>query len=212
MIGLKLFSTNPLTPPTKKTEENEMICIYTKRISTMIAVVVTLAVSQLFASSYSKKVELQDSWLTAKTKIALAADSRVKGAQVSVETRKGVVTLRGKVDSDAALEAAVSIASRIDGVKAVTNDLQVVPPSSRDAVEEKDEIITERVKEHIARDAFVMKDSRLKNASIGVVTNAGVVSLTGTVSDLLVSAQASWTTWQVKGVKSVRNDLLVSGK
>lgn len=189
-----------------------MICIYTKRISTMIAVVVTLAVSQLFASSYSKKVELQDSWLTAKTKIALAADSRVKGIQVSVETRKGVVTLRGKVDSDAALEAAVSIASRIDGVKAVTNDLQVVPPSSRDAVEEKDEIITERVKEHIARDAFVMKDSRLKNASIGVVTNAGVVSLTGTVSDLLVSAQASWTTWQVKGVKSVRNDLLVSGK
>lgn len=189
-----------------------MIFIHTKRIGTMIAVIVAMAATQLFASSYSKKAELQDSWLTAKTKISLAADSRVKGSQVSVETRKGVVTLRGKVDSDAALEAAVSIASRIEGVKAVSNDLQVVPPSQRDAVEEKDEIITDRVRDHIAKDAYVMNDSRLKNASIGVVTNAGVVSLTGTVSDLLVSAQASWTTWQVKGVKSVKNDLIVSRK
>lgn len=189
-----------------------MIFIYTKRIGAMIALIVMLAATQLFAGSYSKKAQIQDSWLTAKTKIALAADSRVKGSQVSVETRKRVVTLRGKVDSDTALEAAISIASRIEDVKSVRNDLQVVPPSQRDVVEEKDEIITQRVLDHIARDAYVMDDASLKNASIGVVTNAGVVSLTGTVSDLLVSAQASWTTWQVKGVKSVKNDLIVSRK
>jgi osmotically-inducible protein OsmY len=54
-----------------------------------------------------------------------------------------------------------------------------------------------------------MKNNSLKNARIGVVTNAGVVSLSGDVSTLLVSAQASWTARQITGVKAVKNDLVV---
>ena len=92
------------------------------------------------------------------------------------------------------------------------NDLQVVAPSTRDAVEEKDEAITARVKEHIAKELHLMKDSRLKNADINVQTNAGVVSLTGEVPDITTSAQASWMTRQVPGVKSVKNDLTVKEK
>jgi len=41
-----------------------------------------------------------DSWITSKTKIALFADERVKGRDVSVETMKGEVSLRGKVDTE----------------------------------------------------------------------------------------------------------------
>ena len=114
--------------------------------------------------------------------------------------------LRGKVDSDAAKHAAEGITAGLDGVKTVKNDLQVVAPSTREAVEEKDEAITARVKEHIA------KDAHLKNADIDVQTNAGVVSLTGEVQDIMTSAQASWTAWQVPGVKSVKNDLTVKEK
>jgi len=55
------------------------------------------------------KAEVTDSWLTARTKIALYADERVKGAQVSVETVSGTVRLQGKVDSDEARTAAASI-------------------------------------------------------------------------------------------------------
>ena len=73
------------------------------------------------------KTEAADSWLTAKTKIALYADERVKGGQVSVETVRGTVILRGKVDSDEARTAADSIAKNLEHVKAVKNDLQVVP-------------------------------------------------------------------------------------
>ena len=36
-----------------------------------------------------EKALINDSWLTAKTKIALAADSRVKGRQIEVETTAG---------------------------------------------------------------------------------------------------------------------------
>jgi len=35
----------------------------------------------------------------------------------------------------------------LDGVKTVKNDLEVVAPSKRDAVEDKDEAVTARVKE-----------------------------------------------------------------
>ena len=114
--------------------------------------------------------------------------------------------LRGKVDSDEAKRAAEGIAAGLDGVKTVKNELQIVAPSTREAVQEKDEAITARVKAHFA------KDTHLKNIVIAVQTNARVVSLTGEVLDITTSAQASWTAWQVPGVKSVKNDLTVKEK
>ena len=154
----------------------------------------------------AEKTPINDAWLTAKTKIALAADGRVKGRQIDVETTKGVVMLRGKVDSDGAKHAAGDITKMLDGVKTVKNDLEVVAPSKHEAVEEKDEAITARVKETFA------KDAHLTNAAIAVQTNAGVVSLTGEVKDIMTSANASWTAWFVPGVKYVKNDLAVKEK
>jgi hyperosmotically inducible protein len=165
-----------------------------------------IAVPAIAVDVSKEKALVNDSWLTAKTKIALAADSRVKGRQIEVETTEGRVILRGKVDSDTAKRAAEGITAGLDGVKTVKNELQVVAPSTREAVEEKDEAITARVKEHFAKDAY------LKKADIDVQTNAGVVSLTGEVRDIMTSAQASWTAWQVPGVKSVKNDLTVKEK
>ncbi|OGW48029.1 MAG: hypothetical protein A2V62_08585 [Nitrospirae bacterium RBG_19FT_COMBO_58_9] len=158
------------------------------------------------ADKATEKTPINDTWLTAKTKIALAADGRVKGRQIDVETTQGVVMLRGKVDSDAAKHAAADIAKLLDGVKSVKNDLEVVAPSRQAAVEDKDEAITVHVKEHFA------KDAHLKKADIAVQTNAGVVSLTGEVKDIMTSANASWTAWFVSGVKSVKNDLTVKEK
>ncbi len=158
------------------------------------------------AAKADEKTPINDSWITAKTKIALFADSRVKGSDINIETTQGALMIRGKVDSDAAKQTAEGIAKGIDGVKSVKNDLQVVAPSKREAVDDKDDAITARVNEQIA------KDSHLKKSGIHAQTNAGVVSLTGEVQDLMTSAQASWTAWQVPGVKSVKNDLTVKEK
>jgi hyperosmotically inducible periplasmic protein len=167
---------------------------------------VLIAAPATVSGKATEKTPINDTWLTAKTKIALAADGRVKGRQIDVETTKGVVMLRGKVDSGAAKQAAGDITKMVDGVKSVKNDLEVVAPSKREAVEDKDEAITARVKEHFA------KDAHLKHADIAVQTNAGVVSLTGEVPDIMTSANASWTAWFVPGVKSVKNDLTVKEK
>lgn len=146
------------------------------------------------------KSGVNDSWLTARTKIALFADERVKGRQVGVETVKGVVTLRGKVDSDEAKAAAASLAGGIEGVKSVRNDLQVVAPADRKAVDISDTDITRQV------EARLSKDPRLKN--VDVRTDRGVVSLTGDVPGIGASAHASEIARQVPSVRSVKNELV----
>lgn len=75
--------------------------------------------------------EITDSWLTAKSKIALFADERVKGRQITVETKEGVVTLRGTVSSADERAAAADIVARVEHVKGVRNELQVALPGAR---------------------------------------------------------------------------------
>jgi hyperosmotically inducible protein len=148
------------------------------------------------------KTAVSDSWITSKTKIALFADERVKGTQVSVDTMKGgVVHLRGKVDSAEAKAAAEQIAANIEGVKSVKNDLQVVAPSARKVVAAQDADIDRAVQKRLSADA------QLK--SVDVRTDAGIVTLTGEVPSIVAAARASEMARAVPGVKSVKNELTV---
>ena len=147
------------------------------------------------------KSEISDSWLTAKTKIALFADERVKGRQISVETGKGTVMLRGKVDSEEAKAAAESIATGIDGVQGVKNELQVVAPTERAAVDASDKDIQKAVEDRLAADPQLKRtDAR---------SDSRVVTLTGEVPGIGHSARASEIARGVPGVRSVKNDLTV---
>lgn len=173
------------------------------RTITKLGLSLLAATAGLTAAAAEGPSALSDAMTTAKAKIALFADGRVKGTEVSVETKSGLVLLRGKVDSDDARLAAGEIAKSVDGATSVKNELQVVPRVSREAVEEKDEAIDAHVRRRL---------KGLKGAAITVKTNAGVVSLSGTVGDLTTSAKASWKAWSVKGVKSVKNDLTIVEK
>jgi hyperosmotically inducible protein len=181
--------------------------MHTSTVSTFFAAFV-IGGALLSGSAFGRAEEktMSDSWITAKTKIALFADSRVKGSDISVATTNGAVIIRGKADTDTAKQAAEAIAKEVQGAKTVKNDLQVVAPSKREATDDKDEAITARVNKQMAQDA------QLKTAGINAQTNAGVVSLSGEVADLSTSAHASWSAWQVPGVKSVKNDVMVKEK
>jgi hyperosmotically inducible periplasmic protein len=147
------------------------------------------------------KTGMSDSWMTSKTKIALFSDDRVKGRQVHVETKDGVVYLRGKVDSSEAKAAATDVAKGIDGVKNVKNELQVVAPSTRAAVEADDKQIYKNVEQRFKQ------DPQLKSAKIDAKVDAGVVILTGEVKSIDTSARASEIARSVPGVRYVKNDL-----
>jgi hyperosmotically inducible protein len=202
---------------TKTRFKEEATMRYGKTMTTITILTALLAAAPLTAGAQSKmeeakdkakgmtrdaKTAVSDTWITSKTKIALYADERVKGTQISVDTMKGgVVHLRGKVDSAEAKSAAGDIAKGIEGVQSVKNDLQVVAPSSRKMVDAKDEDITKAVETRFSRDAQLKK--------VDVRIDAGVATLTGEVPSITVAAKASEMARNTPGVKSVKNELTV---
>lgn len=64
---------------------------------------------------------ISDSWITTKVKSTLLYSSSVSGADISVNTSKGIVTLAGKVDSGAEQALAIELAQNIRGVKSVSS-------------------------------------------------------------------------------------------
>ena len=72
---------------------------------------------------------IENSVLTSKVKVALLGDPQVKGMQVEVNSRDGVVTLVGSLDSAADVERAIAVAKGVEGVKAVESRLKA-PASS----------------------------------------------------------------------------------
>jgi len=145
------------------------------------------------------RAEVADSWLTAKTKIALYSDERVKGRQIGVETVKGTVMLRGKVDSDEARTAAASIAQGVEHVKAVKNDLQVVAIGDRKATDISDKDITRQIESRFSKTSQLSK--------VDVRTDGGMVTLTGAAPSIGASARASELARDVSGVRAVKNEL-----
>lgn len=66
-----------------------------------------------------------DGWLTTKIQAQYFADQEVKGRNVDVTARDGVVTLSGAVESERARQRAVEIARGTDGVQRVEDQLSV---------------------------------------------------------------------------------------
>ncbi|GMV69543.1 MAG: hypothetical protein AMXMBFR76_19820 [Pseudomonadota bacterium] len=63
-----------------------------------------------------------DAWITTKVKAQLLADSDIKGLDINVSTKDGVVTLAGMVPSKMVRDKAISIAKGVKGVKSVNSD------------------------------------------------------------------------------------------
>ena len=68
---------------------------------------------------------IEDGVITAKVKTALLADPDVKGLRIDVDTKNGVVTLKGTADKPANRDRAVAIAKDTSGVKSVDSHLVI---------------------------------------------------------------------------------------
>lgn len=68
---------------------------------------------------------VDDSVITTKVKAAIFHEPGLKVSEVQVETFKGVVQLSGFVSSRADINGAVRVASAVNGVKSVTNDMKL---------------------------------------------------------------------------------------
>lgn len=68
---------------------------------------------------------ISDAAMTAKVKAAILAEPTLSSLQISVNTTNEEVTLSGAVDSQQNIDKAKEIASAVDGVKRVENQLLV---------------------------------------------------------------------------------------
>ena len=63
-----------------------------------------------------------------QVRMKLATDADVKGGAFDVTVKDGVVTIKGRVDTDKGKTKATKLAKKIKGVKEVDNELVVGPP------------------------------------------------------------------------------------
>jgi hyperosmotically inducible protein len=144
--------------------------------------------------------QLDDSVITTKIKSALLTDRDARGANTSVETRKGEVLLSGFVDNQAQADREVQLAKAVDGVRSVENKLMIKDGKSTAGAVLDDSVVTVKVK------SALMTDGQTKASQIAVATNKGVVQLSGFVDSADEQARATSVARNVEGVQSVVND------
>jgi osmotically-inducible protein OsmY len=69
---------------------------------------------------------IDDATLTAKVKSALIAEPNLKSNTINVDIMAGVVTLKGTTDSQENRQKAAQVASNVEGVRDVRNELVVI--------------------------------------------------------------------------------------
>lgn len=75
-----------------------------------------------------QKTPVSDDRIVDQVRIRLTGDQDVKGGADEVDVKDGVVTIRGRVDTERGKAKATKLAKKVKGVKSVENELVVGPP------------------------------------------------------------------------------------
>lgn len=131
----------------------------------------------------------------------LKAEPNLRNDDIAVGVRDGVVTLAGYVDSYADKWRAERVGSKVKGVKAVVNELEVKLPSS-----------SQRTDPEIARAAVnaLQWNILVPHDRIQVVVEDGWITLRGEVDWHYQREEAERTVRNITGIKGVSNLITVA--
>jgi hyperosmotically inducible protein len=150
--------------------------------------------------------ERSDEWMAFKIRSRLLVKANVSAATTKVAVKDGVVTLTGTADNLAQKELTTAYAKDIEGVKSVRNDIVVEakPVAEGGAAEMIDDAsITTQVKYALLSHKST---SALKTK---VTTNEGVIVITGEAASEAEKSFVTKLAQDVRGVKSVANNMTV---
>ena len=133
-------------------------------------------------------------------KLALMADPRLFPYEINVDMNGDVAVLTGKVGTEADKTAAAEIVQGLEGVKSITNNLEVAKDLPQTLARKKDDIITQYVKERFG------KSKTLETAHFDIKTEDGIVSLSGKTKFLVIALEAAEAARNVPGVKAVKSE------
>ena len=149
--------------------------------------------------------EHSDGWIEFKVKSALLFRRSVSGTKTSVSVKEGIVTLTGDASSQAQKDLTEEYAKDIEGVKEVKNELKVsAEPPPRTVGEVIDDgSITAQVK------SALLTHRSTSAIKTKVTTREGAVTVTGEARNLAEKDLVTKLVKDIKGVKSVVNNMEV---
>lgn len=151
--------------------------------------------------------ERSDAWIVRKIQMALLFHRNVSYSKTTVESKDGVVTLKGEASSVAQKELTGEYAKDIAGVKEVKNEMTVVetPATMARTVGGMidDASITAQVK------AALSTHRSTSAMTTKVMTRGGVVTLTGIAKNAAEKSLVTKIVTDIKGVTSVRNEMTI---
>ncbi|MBO0861172.1 MAG: BON domain-containing protein [Chloracidobacterium sp.] len=176
-------------------------CLKTDFVSraTRIALIVLGALLAM-ASANCERRSVTDAAITAAVKSKLAAPDDNGQSDVNVDTRGGVVTLTGAVETQAEKERAERVAGNAEGVTRVINNIMVDTGGEYDGeragMSASDLEILSKIKTRYVAEGVI-------GAKVRVV--GGVVTLKGAVDDAQTRTRAEYIARATSGVKEVNN-------
>lgn len=193
--------------------------------SLVLTTVVALGASAA-AQDRPAMTAVKDAWITTQVQAKYFGDSVVKGRNIDVDTRNGVVTLTGEVSSAAERQRAIAKAKEVDGVSRVEDRLTVSARKADDKLDkakDKADAKADKTGDKLDRldneisDAWITTkvqskyylDSDVKGLQMDVTTNGGVVTLTGKVGSAAERQKALSLAKSTDGVKQVIDKLTV---
>lgn len=89
---------------------------------------VALLIGGSVASAQKAAAPSADDRIFDQVRMRLATDPDVKGGALDVTVKDGVVTIKGRVDTEKGRDRATKLTKKVKGVKEVDNELVVGPP------------------------------------------------------------------------------------
>jgi osmotically-inducible protein OsmY len=155
----------------------------------------------------------RDAWIDGKLEGSYLLNSQLNNFGIDTDVENGVVTLSGTVESDVDKALAEQIAMNLEGVVAVTNDLEVGEsdyemdePNRKFSTAFFDMTTTARLKTNFAL------NSELKASDINIDTKEGVVVLEGEVGTPAEKMLAEEIAVSYDYVTRVDNRLQIDGR
>ncbi len=183
------------------------------------------AAARVKAESAKARDQLADVWLSTKVHSKFVADRDINGANISVSSHDGVVTLRGRVLNEPMRDLAVAIARNTVGVTQVVNQLSVeiagparpqgsgtpgaVPTTGTvNTAPSTAPIDDARITSSIQSKYYL--DDRIRGRRIAVSSHGGVVALSGDLGDETEREHALLLARTTDGVSRVEDSLTIA--
>ena len=159
-----------------------------------------------------------DAGVTTKIKTQFATDDLVKARDINIDTKEGVVTLTGIVESEQEEAKALQIARATTGVSQVVDNISVaVPPGEPNASPTTGRVGEPESSTRIGGDAGVtaeiktrlLADPMVRGLAIDVDTRDQVVTLSGTAKNEAEKMRAVEIARGVQNVQRVEDRITV---